>query len=86
MSRVVLHIDRLVLHGVPAAGRAGWLRQFEAELTAALAQPGVARAWAEAGSPAQLRCALPAAAAAGGHGDAATAARALAQAPQGGVR
>jgi hypothetical protein len=87
VTRVVLHIDRLVLHGVPATGRAAWLRQFEAELTAALAQPGVAQAWAAAGTPARVRHTLPATAAAtGGAHDPAAAARALAQAPRGGTR
>lgn len=87
MSRIVLHIDRLVLHGVPAGQRAAWLRRFEAELTAALAQPGVAQAWAAAGAPARLRHTLPATAAAtGGAHDPAVAARALAQPPRGGTR
>lgn len=85
MTRVVLHIDRLVLHGVPAAERAAWLRHFEAELVRSLSQPGAAQAWAAAGQQPRLRCAGPAASNGGTPERAGAAARALAQAPAGGL-
>lgn len=55
MPRVVLHIDRLVLHGVPAAERDALVRQFEAALVREFAAPGVADAWVAGGHRAQRR-------------------------------
>lgn len=86
MTTIVLHIDRLVLHGVPLAQRAAWLRRFEAELRVALAEPGAARDWAAAGTQPRLRRTLPAPDAGAGADEPALAARALAQAPKGGAR
>lgn len=78
-TTVRLHIERLVLRGVPAAQRATTVQRFEAELARALAEPGVAEAWAAAGHHVQLRSTLPAAA---GQEPAAAAAAALARLPQ----
>lgn len=84
MTRVVLHIDRLVLHGVPMAERAAWLRHFEAELVHALSRPGAALAWATAGQQPRLRCTGPTTGSGGVPERAGAAARALARAPAGG--
>lgn len=78
MTKTVhLHIERLVLRGVPAAQRAAYVQRFEAGLAQALAQPGAAEAWAAAGHQAGVRTAVPAAAQ-----EPAAAAAALAQLPQ----
>ncbi|MES2100910.1 MAG: hypothetical protein V4569_13880 [Pseudomonadota bacterium] len=55
MTRVVLHIDRLVLRGVPAAQREAVVRQLEAALSREFAAPGVAQAWTASGHRATLR-------------------------------
>lgn len=55
MTRVVLHIDRLVLRGVPAAQRDAVVRQLEATLARELGAPGVGQAWIASGHRATLR-------------------------------
>lgn len=76
--KLVLHIDRLVLRGVPPGRRDALVAELQAALTRELAQPGAAEAWAASGHRAALRLAVPGGAAAGG-GLATNAAAALAQ-------
>jgi len=77
MKRIELRIERLVLHGVPAAERDAAVARFTQALQAALAEPGAAQAWAGQGHAARLRCAVPAGAAAGTVDWAASAAQSL---------
>jgi len=64
MTRVVLHIDRLVLRGVPAGECEAVVRQLKAALAREFAVPGVADAWAADGHRAQRRTRFAAGAAA----------------------
>ncbi|MBL8308501.1 MAG: hypothetical protein JNM33_17540 [Rubrivivax sp.] len=77
MKRIELHIDRLVLHGVPAAERDAAVARFTQALQAALAEPGAAQAWARQGHQARLRVAVPPAPGGGGASWPAAAAQAL---------
>lgn len=55
MTRVVLHIGRLVLRGVPAAQREALVRQLEAALASEFCAPGVVQSWTASGHRATLR-------------------------------
>ena len=46
MSRVVVHLDRLVLRGVDAGDGQAVAAGLQAELSRMLAEPGVAQEWA----------------------------------------
>ena len=55
MTRVVVHIDRLVLTGVSAAERDGLANALRAELTRRLAAPEAVERLASIGNVARLR-------------------------------
>ena len=55
MTRVVVHIERLVLRGFPDSARAELAAGLRAELVRALAAPGVAERVARVGHVARLR-------------------------------
>ena len=57
MTRVVLHIDRLVLNGFAEADRQAIAQGLREQLSEILMQPGVARHWVEGGSRARLKVA-----------------------------
>jgi hypothetical protein len=59
MRQLVLHIDRLVLQGVPAQQRERFVAQLQAALAEQFAAPGVAERWAAAGHRVQVRQRLP---------------------------
>jgi len=58
--RVVLHIDRLSLRGVPPEQRDAVVESLREGLTQAFAQPGVAAQWAASGHRERVRGQLPA--------------------------
>lgn len=54
-AKLVLHIDRLRLHGVPPAERDALVASLRAGLEQAFAQDGVAGQWAERGHRERVR-------------------------------
>jgi hypothetical protein len=57
MTRVILHIDRLVLNGFPAAQRDALAEGLRAELTRRLADPAMAVRLAAVGTVERIRTA-----------------------------
>lgn len=58
--KVVLHIDRLSLHGVPREQRDAVVASLREGLVQVFAQPGVAAHWAESGHRERVCGRLPA--------------------------
>lgn len=54
-TRLILHIDRLVLHGIDRAAAPAIAEQLQAELQRRLAEPGAAERLAAGGHRARLR-------------------------------
>lgn len=55
MTRVIVHIDRLVLRGVDRADAAGLARSLEAEMQRLMTTPGVAQGLAAQGDTPRVR-------------------------------
>jgi len=54
MKKVVIHVDRLVLRGIPAEHRNAFVLQFRQELTSRLADPETARRLSKRSSSARM--------------------------------
>ncbi|MCE2945586.1 MAG: hypothetical protein ACK515_23265 [bacterium] len=57
MTRLVVHIDRLVLHGVAPSDRAALARALQQELQQQLAEPGALQRWTALDSRPRLQVA-----------------------------
>lgn len=53
--KLVLHIDRLVLRGVPEEQRDAWVSALQSAFQESLSQPGAADPWSKVGTRERIR-------------------------------